>query len=120
MGVFKLFTGLLNYPDAIIIIAFVFLLDIVMLIKIDKLEKAVTAMAEKLKAAEEKLSKLEEETKTLDEEKDIIDKFLTQSGIEIICNKNNKNNKSTAKEIMGSPKISSLLNPKENKEEEDS
>lgn len=119
MGVFKLFSGLLSYPDAIIIIAFVFLLDIVILIKIDKLEKAVAFIETKTKELDEKVSKLEIEDESLNEEKDIIDKFLSNKGFDIIETIKDKSSNKSAKEIMGSPKISNLLNPKESKEEED-
>lgn len=119
MGSFKLFAGLLNYPDALIIIAFVFLLDIIILVKIDKLEKAVEALENKFKELEEGLKKLKEETESLGEDKDIIDTFLSQGGFEILHKTKKTTNKKSVKEAMKAPKISSLLDPNDSEEEED-
>lgn len=119
MGFFKLFTGLLNYPDALIIISFVFLLDIIILVKIDKLEKAVEALENKFKELEEGFKKLKEEAENFGEEKDIIDTFLSQGGFEILHKTKKTTNKKSVKEAMKAPKVSSLLDPNENDEEED-
>ena len=119
MGYFKLFAGLLKYPDALIIIAFVFLLDIIILVKIDKLEKAVETLGNKFKELEEGLKKLKEETESFGEDKDIIDTFLSQGGFEILHKTKKTTNKKSVEEAMKSPKISSLLDPNDSEEEED-
>ena len=120
MGHFKLFTTLLQYPDTLIILAFVFLVLIIILVKIDKLEKEL----EKIKTKLEEISKIINDFESnreqmLDEELDIIDKFLTEKGLDKNENKPKNKNTGTMKEAMKAPRISKLMNPKEDKEEED-
>lgn len=119
MGFFKLFTNLLAYPDAIIIIAFVFLLDIIILIKIDKLEKEVENLKNEMSLEKDKLNKLKEEAEQLGEETDIIDKFLTEGGFEILGRTSKKTNKNSVEKAKQTPKISNLMNPSLDNEEED-
>ena len=119
MGFFKLFTNLLAYPDAIIIIAFVFFLDIIILIKIDKLEKEVETLKNEVKAIKENLNKLEKEAEELGEEKDVIDKFLTQGGFEIFGRTTKKSNKNSVEKAKQAPKISNLMNPSLDSEEDE-
>lgn len=119
MGVFKLFTNIMSYPDAIIIVAFIFLMDIIMLVKIDKLEKEVEKIKKKIAELETAIQQINEENQTLNEEKDIIDNFLSQSGFNILGKTKKSTNKKSVKEAMKAPKISSLMDPNESDEEDD-
>ena len=112
---FKLFSNLLQYPDAIIIIAFAALLFIIILVKIDKLEKSVAELQKEISTGKVKIDSLEEEKEKMNTELDVIDKFLIQNdSFEKASKKDNKSMKQSVK----APKISSIMSLEDNGTEE--
>lgn len=117
MGFFKLFTNLLQYPDAIVIIAFAALLFIIILIKIDKLEKSVVELQKEISIGKVKIDSLEEEREKMSDELDIIDKFLMKDSKDNFEKTSKKDNKSL-KQSVKTPKISSIMSLEDNNSEE--
>lgn len=112
---FKLFDELIQSPEITFILAFLFLVLIIVLVKIDKLEKVVKEAKDKYDELVNKLNKLEKEQEDTDSEVDIIDKFLKENGCEVIKTKKKKYNSDS---VLEAPKISHILDPKEEDEGE--
>ena len=113
---FKLFSNLVNFPDAIIIIAFAALLFIIILVKIDKLEKSVKVLEDEISKGKVKIDSLEEERDKMNNELDIIDKFLMKDSKDSFEKASKKDNKSM-KQSVKAPKISSIMSLEDNEED---
>ena len=113
---FKLFSNLVNFPDAIIIIAFAALLFIIILVKIDKLEKSVKVLEDEISKGKVKIDSLEEERDKMNNELDIIDKFLMKDSKGSFEKASKKDNKSM-KQSVKAPKISSIMSLEDNEQD---
>ena len=110
-GDFKLLEVFSIYPDLLIVTIFVILALIIIVYKIDKLEKEVINLKTKVLDNTDDIKKLDKQlNKEEEKEMDIIDKYLSLSNKEKIFN-NDKDPIKVEKPLKDS-KISELLNPR--------
>lgn len=110
-GDFKLLEVFSIYPDLLIVTIFVTLALIIIVYKIDKLEKEVINLKTKVLDNTNDIKKLDEQlNKEEEKEMDIIDKYLSLSNKEKIFN--NDNDPIKVEKPLKDSKISELLNPR--------
>lgn len=109
---FKLFGDLLNNPDIFTVLVFLFVVIIIILLKIDGLEKNLRECINKILDIENRIKVLESDKDELSEkEQDIIDKFLMKNGFNI--NNKDTNKRIRPDEVLRDEDISPILNPRE-------
>ena len=111
---FKLFGELISKPETFILLAFLFLIIVIILFKLDGLEKKIQTIEKSIEDFEKRLQKYElEENEKEQRESDIIDNFLRNNDINL-TNKQTKG-RIHPDEVLRSEKVSSMIDPREDK-----
>lgn len=108
---FKLLNVFSVHPELLIVSVFVTLILIIIVYKLDKLEKQVYKDTQKINEYEDRIKELEK-AQVLEEEveKDIIDRYLSSANKERVLNTQSDPIKTN--DILKDSKVSSLLDPR--------